>query len=187
MLFNLTPLKADGHGVGSSATSIPNVAQGIPAKGWFLNLHNGPTLADELQARSLACGDIVNTASGAANQKVQLALHETTAPDESVTGTALLQLGANGLVVKLTVSGLTPNTMHMAHIHAGRCEKQGDVVYPLQPVVNGTSTTTISSVKTMPITPLYINIHEAGAMTGANSMATQQGFNPIACGNIILP
>lgn len=190
MVFALNSLQADAHGVGSSRTSIAGVTGGIPAQGWFLNIHNGPTLADALQARSIACADIANThSSGTANQTIQLALHSTTVPDEAVQGSASIQLTQNGVVVKVVVHGLVPGTTHMAHIHSGTCASQGGVLFALQTVTadqagNGTSTTTIRSIKTLPLTALYINVHEAGTMNG---MSVQQGFNPISCGDIVLP
>ena len=74
----------------------------------------------------------------------------------------------------------------MAHIHAGTCQSQGQVVYPLQPIVadaqgNATSTTVINNASNFTTSQLYINIHEAATMNG---LTTQTGFNPIACGNI---
>jgi hypothetical protein len=112
----------------------------------------------------------------------------STAPDEAVQGTASVTVEKTA--VTLTISGLTPNTKHMAHIHAGSCASQGPVVLSLQPVVadaQGHSTTKttldVNTITALPATQFYINVHEAGTM---DEMKTQQGFNPIACGNIEL-
>jgi hypothetical protein len=107
-------------------------------------------------------------------------------PDESVHGSAQIQMESNKVIVTIKVSGLAPNTTHMAHIHAGTCQAQGAVVYPLQAVVadaqgNATSTTVINNPQNFTGSRLYINIHEAATMNG---LTTQTGFNPIACGNI---
>ncbi len=111
------------------------------------------------------------------------------APDEAVHGSAQLKIDSNKVVVTLTLSGLAPNSVHMAHIHAGSCASQGAVVYPLKPVTadaegNATTSTTISitNIKEFRSAQLYINVHEAGTMSG---MSKQQGFDPITCGNII--
>ena len=192
MLYTLTPLKADNHGNGKSDTNIKGVQTGIPASGWYVNIHNGPTLNTELEARPIACGDIKTTQAAAqANQKVHLDLVATTAPDENVQGTASFGVTKNNaIVLTLTVHGLIPHTMHMAHIHVGSCEAQGPVLYMLQTVAadangNAKTQTTIDPNKftNLPASQLYINIHEA---EDTNGMKIQQGFNPIACGNIEL-
>ncbi len=191
MLYTLMPLQADGHGNGKSETTVKGVQKGIPARGWYINIHNGPTLNTELEARSIACGDITtNQPAAQTNQQVHLDLVATTAPDEAVQGTASLGTANNALVLTLTVRGLVPHSKHMAHIHVGSCAMQGPVAYSLQPVIadgkgNATTKTTIGPNKFMniPATQLYINIHEAGDMQG---MQAQQGFNPIACGDLEL-
>ena len=187
IVYSLAPLVANAHGVATSTTTIAGVMKGIPASGWYVNVHNGPQLATVLQGRAIACATVYNTHPVTdSGQTVHVQLGNTMDLDESAHGEAQLSLQNDTLVVNLTMSGLAPNTAHMAHIHAGSCESQGAVVYPLQLVVadgkgNATVTTTINDMKTFPTTPLYINIHEAGTMSG---MSTQTGFNPIACGNI---
>jgi hypothetical protein len=187
IVYTLDPLVANAYGDGTSVTNIPNVKNGIPGNGWYVNVHNGPTLNTDLEARPIACGNVYNNnTSKNDNQSVNLALAGTMAPDESVHGSARVQLENNKVVVTINVSGLAPNTTHMAHIHAGTCQAQGAVVYPLSPVVangsgNGTSTTVITNSKNFTSARLYINIHEAATMNG---LTTQTGFNPIACGNI---
>jgi hypothetical protein len=187
IIYKLNPLVADAHGDATSVTNIQNVQKGIPASGWYINVHNGPTLGTDLEARPIACGTVYNNnPSMVAKQTVSLALAGTMEPDESVHGSAQIQVENNQVIVKITVSGLAPKTTHMAHIHAGTCQTQGAVVYPLQPVVadangNATSTTVINNAKNFTTSQLYINIHEAATMNG---LTTQTGFNPIACGNI---
>jgi hypothetical protein len=100
---------------------------------------------------------------------------------------AWISIHDDDLIVKISVSGLAPYSAHMAHIHAGSCQAQGPVVYPLNLVVadghgNATSKTIIKNVGKQALdAKLYVNIHEAGTMQG---MSTQTSFNPIACGNI---
>lgn len=187
IIYTLNPLIADAHGDGTSVTNIKGVQKGIPASGWYVNVHNGPTLNTDLEARPIACGNVYNNNTSTQDQQsVGLALAGTMAPNESVHGNAQVHIGDNKVTVTIKVSGLAPNSTHMAHIHAGTCQLQGAVVYPLQPVVadasgNATSTTTISNPKNFTSSRLYINIHEAASMNG---LTTQTGFNPIACGNI---
>lgn len=187
ILYTLNPLIADAHGDGTSVTNIKGVMNGIPASGWYVNVHNGPTLNMDLEARPIACGTVYNNNTSAhGKQSVNLALGATMNPDESVHGSAQIQIENNKVIVTMNVSGLAPNTTHMAHIHAGTCQAQGAVVYPLQPVGanaqgNATSTTVINNAQNFSASRLYINIHEAATMNG---LTTQTGFNPIACGNI---
>jgi hypothetical protein len=187
ILYTLNPLIADAHGDGTSVTNIKGVMNGIPASGWYVNVHNGPTLNSALEARAIACGTVSNNnTSSHTKQSVNLALAGTMDPDESVHGSAQMRIEGDKVIVTMNVSGLAKNTTHMAHIHAGTCQAQGAVVYPLQPVVangqgNATSTTVINNVKNFSGSQLYINIHESATMNG---LTTQTGFNPIACGNI---
>ncbi len=187
IVYTLNPIVANAQGVGSATTVIEDVEHGIPANGWYVNVHNGPQLTTELQSRAIACGNIYNAHTSKDHaQSVSLHLVKTTAPDEAVYGNAQVSVENNKLVVKLTLHGLVPQSTYMAHIHAGSCQAQGAVVYPLKPVVadaNGDaiSTTIINNVQTISASSLYVNVHEAGSMDG---MSTQSGFNPIACGNI---
>jgi CHRD domain len=187
IVYTLNPIVADAHGVATVTTIIANVKHGIPENGWYVNVHNGPQLTTDLQGRAIACGNVYNAHTSKDNvQTVHLQLVKTTAPDEAVYGNAQISIENNELTVKLTLHGLVPQSTHMAHIHAGTCQSQGAVVYPLKPVVadgNGdaTSTTVINNIKTFSASSLYVNVHEAGTMSG---MSTQSGFNPIACGNI---
>jgi hypothetical protein len=192
IVYSLQPLVADAHGVGTAVTIISGVMHGIPEHGWSVNVHNGPQLTTALQSRPIACGNVFNYnddthSSHQSKQSVRVTLVGTMAPDESVHGHAWISIHDGDLVVKISVSGLAPYTTHMAHIHAGSCKAQGPVVYPLQPVIadaygNATTTTIIKNVSKQALdAKLYVNIHEAGTMSG---MSTQAGFNPIACGNI---
>jgi len=69
---------ADKVGDGTSVTTIKDINDGIPASGWFINVHNGPDLSTDLQARPIACGDIINfNTSTSTNQTVNLTLGPT--------------------------------------------------------------------------------------------------------------
>jgi hypothetical protein len=186
-LYTLSNVVADAHGVGH-ATSDISVPKGIPATGWYLNVHNGPNLSPDDQFLPIACGDIVNhDTSLRSPQKVQVSLDSapSTSKDQNVSGTAHLQISNHILTVEMTLTNLAPNSEHAAHIHLGTCASQGDVLYPL-PTVKAdatgktTMTTTIKNVSTIPANGWYVNVHHS------TDISTQTGFDPIACGNVTL-
>lgn len=187
IVYKLNPLTANGLGVGTSETTIPGVKDGIPASGWYINVHNGPGLSPDSQFAPIACVNITNsTTSTKGNQSVHVSFGSTAAANESANGTAQLSIADGKLTVKLTLSGLVPNSTHVAHIHKGSCSAQGAVLYPLNAVVadangKGTSTTVISNVSSLPTSGWYVNVHQAATK---NDLSTQTGFDPIACGNL---
>jgi hypothetical protein len=187
--YKLNPLTANSLGVGTSVTTIPGVKDGIPANGWYVNVHNGPGLSPDIQFAPIACANITNpTTSTESNQSVHLTLEGTTAANESANGTAQLSIDSGKLTVKLTLTSLTPNSKHIAHIHKGSCEAQGPVLYTLTPVVadvsgKGTSTTVLPNLSSIPAKSWYVNVHLASTMDDLN---TQTGFDPIACGNVVV-
>lgn len=184
-LYPLVNVSADIHGV-ASATSKVSVPDGIPASGWYIEVHNGPGLSNAGQEVSIACGDIVNhNPSTKSSQTAQVVLQPTGAANQNVSGDASLTLAGHTLKVELTLSGMAPKSEHMAHIHAGSCASQGSVVYPLTPVKadaagKATVTTIIQNVMTIPAQGWYINLHNT------TDLSTQTGFDPIACGDIML-
>ena len=163
-------------------------SSGIPASGWYVNVHNGPGLSPDEQFLPIVCGDVANSStSTSAAQSVQVPL--TAAPGASkgqaASGKAQLSLSGTTLTVTVTLSGLEPNSMHAAHIHKGSCESQGAVIYPLDNVVadasgNANVMTTVNNVSSIPSSGWYVNVHRTTALS------TQTGFDPIACGNVIL-
>jgi CHRD domain len=185
IVYDLLPLIADAHGVGLSTTSIAGVMSGIPARGWAVNIHNGPTFATGLDARPIACGNITSVQAAArGEQSARATLATTISPDENVHGMAQISRMDQTIIVTLSLSGMAPNTTHLAHIHAGSCAAQGPVLFPLKPIVADAQgramTITTITVHTLPPAHWYINVHEAGTMA---AMMTPQGFLPIACGN----
>ena len=185
VIHTLQNIVADAHGV-ATATTMVSVPQGIPASGWYVNVHNGPGLGTSDQFLPIVCGDVSNSStSTTAAQSVHVTL--TSAPGasagETVSGMAQLSLSGTTLTVKLTLSGLEPNSAHAAHIHSGSCESQGAVVYPLTTVKadasgNAMVMTTINNVSSIPSSGWYVNVHHSTALS------TQTGFDPIACGNV---
>jgi hypothetical protein len=110
------------------------------------------------------------------------------APDEDVHGLAQIRTMGAFIIMTLSLSGLAPNTTHMASLHAGSCAFQGPVLYALQPVVadaqGDAMTITTLNVHTLTTTHISINVYEAGTMT---ALKTPQGFNSIVCGDVKTP
>jgi hypothetical protein len=198
-VYSLMDVKADGQGnitKETATTKINGVTKGIPATGWFVNVHNGPTLSTDLQMRWIACGNVTAVQTGQNGvQTAQANLGPTISADEHVQGTAALSLQGDQLKVVLQLRGLVAGgAPHMAHIHAGRCNAQGGIVVPLNMVTvdgngNGASTTLIplTSIPTTTVGPFYINVHEGQMPRNANQPIPQESFNPITCGNVPLP
>lgn len=186
VLHPLMTLMADAYGNATATTTIPNVTSGIPASGWYVNVHNGPGLTTADQFLPIVCGDVTNSnTSTSAAQSVQVMLNgaPSASAGQAATGTAELTLNGSTLTVKVTVSGLVPNSEHANHIHLGSCTMQGKVLYPLTKLVadasgTATATTTITGVSSLPSSGWYVNVHNSTALT------TQTGFDPIACGSV---
>lgn len=187
VVYPLQNVVADAHGVGTSTTTIKNVTTLSPS-GWYLNVHNGPNLTPSDQFLPIACSDLTfSNISTTSSLSVQVPLNAApgSSEDQSASGMAQLTLSSGTLTVKLTLSGLAPNSKHAAHIHSGSCESQGAVVYPLPPVAadasgNASATDTIPNVSSIPSSGWYVNIHHS------TDLSTQTGFDPIACGNVIV-
>jgi len=183
VLYPLQDVVADETGAGSSISIIKNVMSGIPASGWYINVHNGPALGSDTQFLSVSCGNVASPATTSA-QKVQVILGPSPSQNQAVSGSAQLTLSDRTLTVTLSLQGMEPKTTHSAHIHSGSCGDQGKVLYNLRPIVadasgKGTATTTIPNVSSMPDIGWYINVHLTTDMT------TQTSNDPIACGDII--
>ncbi|HLI05322.1 MAG TPA: CHRD domain-containing protein [Ktedonobacteraceae bacterium] len=186
VLYTLHSLVANAYGVAAMTTQIKDVRHGIPASGWLVIVHNGPGLSPAIQYLPIACGDITNPAhSTTSKQQIPVPLMAVPGSgfSENAAGSAHLQLSKDTLTVRLTMSGLAPNSTHAAHIHTGSCQRQGPVIYPLDAVKadasgDATVTTTIHNVKTIPASGWYVNVHQG------TDLSTQTGFDPIACGNV---
>jgi Cu/Zn superoxide dismutase len=177
VIYPLKNVVANAAGTASVTSTIDGVAS-IPASGWYINVHNGPALTPPDQFSPIACGEV----KGGSNE-VTVPLQKGSGPSQAASGTAALSLANGQLTVKITMSGLTPNSAHAAHIHVGSCTNQGAVVHPLTNVTadgngNAMSSTTVAGVTSIPSAQWYINVH------GSTNLNTQTGFDPIACGNV---
>jgi len=187
VVYALNPVVADDHGNAiAETTTIEDVAHGIPASGWYINVHNGLGMS-ELGHRPISCANIHNSkASKKTQQFVRVRMKGTIAPNEAASGVAKLTKEHGKYVLRITMTGLAHNSEHVAHIHTGNCKLQGPPVVMLNPVVadrwgNGTSVTTFDQLPSSS-NGLYVNVH-----TGATMNDLKQSplfFNPIACGNL---
>lgn len=132
------------------------------------NLFGGgetPTL--ELQEDGLS--DIPMDTSGASDLATIMAedgqVYQLMSQNNSgQTGTALLQEVDGQIRVTLTLTDLG-STPQPAHIHTGACPEPGAVVYPLNNVVNGQSTTTLAldTATLLSQGPLALNVHKSAS------------------------
>jgi hypothetical protein len=185
--YMLNNVDANAAGDATSTTVIHNVEKGIPAHGWYINVHNGPRLQPADQFIPLACGEInhSNTSSSQV-QTVRIALGATNADDQSASGSARLTLKDEVLTVVVTVHRLVPGSRHAEHIHAGSCQQQlpGTIVYMLKDLAadkdgNATATTVIKDGEHIPTSGWYINVHRT------TDLSNQTGFDPIDCGDVV--
>lgn len=188
VVYPLDNVVADADGNAKVTTVIQNVANGITASGWYINVHNGPDMMTADQKMSITCGDISNpNASATTDQSVTSTLAGTTAPNQSASGTAQLMISDTTVTVAITLNGLVPNSSHIAHLHEGSCEQQGKVAFMLKPIVAdasgvGHSTTEIPLSSLKSISSLYVNVHFGDTM---EALKTQPGYDGIACGNVV--
>lgn len=182
IIYPLSNVVADAGGNATSTTTIDNVNDGIPASGWYINVHSGPTLATAAQALPISCGNVSNADK---DDSVTVKLGGSIGANQKAFGKAHLSLKDHTLTVKVTEWNLAPNSSHAVHIHAGNCQNQvpGKVLYPLTTLTaNGdgmaSSVTTINNVDSIPESGWYINVHFSTDLT------TQTGFDPIDCGNV---
>lgn len=68
--YPLNNVVADQHGNAFTTTVIGNVANGIPAHGWYINIHHGPGLTTPAQMAPIYCGNISNPS--ASNDHTQI-------------------------------------------------------------------------------------------------------------------
>lgn len=97
--------------------------------------------------------------------------------DSGESGTLVLTTENGKTRAVLTINGEPAGSSQPAHIHTGACESIGAVLYPLNLVVNGTSTTLLN----IPIatilestTDLSVNVHKSETDIGTY----------VACGDI---
>jgi hypothetical protein len=96
---------------------------------------------------------------------------------------------ARTLSVRVSATGLRPNSRHAAHVHSGSCRVQGPVVDPLPDLVAGprgaaTSQTTLRNVTSPPAAQgWYVNVHEGDMNQILVDGKPGLLFQPVLCGS----
>ncbi|MFO0578777.1 MAG: CHRD domain-containing protein [Polyangia bacterium] len=90
------------------------------------------------------------------------------------SGTAVLTDKGDSTQVVITTSGGSDSGAQAAHIHTGVCGSNGPILYPLNNVQGGSSTTTVNAkLSTLTGGKTYINVHSSTNVANIQS-----------CGNI---
>ena len=99
--------------------------------------------------------------------------------DSKIYGSATLKEENGNTVVTLALTGESADVAMPAHIHEGQCPGVGAVKCPLEAVVNGASTTTLTGVTLASLKgmiPLAINVHKSA----------DEISNYVSCGSLSL-
>jgi Cu/Zn superoxide dismutase len=180
ILYSLKNVVANEKGQASVTTVVHLSHAGIPVSGWYINVHNGPTLKTPQQAYAISCGVVSNPSY---SSDVLTALGPTPDPNQHSFGFTTLSLKDGKLTVHIMVTGLAPYTKHAAHIHAGDCFYTRQVLYDLSPLVANDKgvaykTVTFKDVDSVPAYGWDVNVHFS------TNLSTQTGYDPILCGNV---
>jgi Cu/Zn superoxide dismutase len=182
LIYPLQYVIADATGNATVTSTIKNIADGIPATGWLIYVHNGPYVITTAQSLPITCGEIINpTAAKSVAVSMSSAVAEQ---DQAVSGTIQLTLRGEQLTANLKLTGLQPDSTHPAQIYTGSCSRQGNVVYQLPNVVadakgNAEMTGIINNVPAIPSSGWYVNVHYSTDLTN------QAGADAIVCGDVI--
>jgi hypothetical protein len=185
IVHSLTNVVANAKGQATVTTVISGVVGGIPptgAKGWYIMVHNGPTMNSPSQMYAIACG-VINNPNRA--NDVRVLLGSTPDPNQNAVGSTRFTLTGHDLTVTINVSRLAPNSRHDAHVHAGDCSYTQGVLYNLSPLLangkgNASKTVVFHNVSSIPAHGWDVNVHLS------TDLSTQTGYDPILCGNVVL-
>src|SRR5450631_4206098 len=87
-----------------------------------------------------------------------------------VTGTGEIIRATASFTLTIKLTGMTPNSSHVSHLHAGRCGVPGGIVYALQQVIAdssgaATTTSTLPAEYLVPAFGWYVNVHQGPDFT----------------------
>ena len=113
-----------------------------------------------------ACGG--GTGAAAAPTPVRFTM--TTQNGSGVTGTGEIIRATASFTLTIKLTGMTPNSSHVSHLHAGRCGVPGGIVYALQQVIAdssgaATTTSTLAAEYLVPASGWYVNVHQGPDFT----------------------
>jgi hypothetical protein len=112
-----------------------------------------------------------------------LAFVMTTQNGSGVSGTGDIVKGTGSFTLTIKLTGMTSNSVHVSHVHAGGCTHPGGIAYNLQPVAatssgDATTTSTVPAVYAVPASGWYVNIHFGPDFTKAEYAPS------ISCGDL---
>lgn len=121
--------------------------------------------------------------SMAANTDVVM-LHPSGGDIMTTGGLAWITPDGNHLVVTLLVWGVAPGSAHSNHIHAGSCQNEGVIVYPLADLIaNESGLATAPTIVPADMSMMEMQAHYVNV--GAGILGTSASAAPgITCGNI---
>ncbi len=81
-----------------------------------------------------------------------------------VIGTGHVVKATGSFMVTIKLTGMTPNSSHISHVHSGGCSKPGGIAYALQQVIADSSgaatvTSTVPVGYSVPAAGWYVNVH----------------------------
>jgi hypothetical protein len=100
-----------------------------------------------------------------------------------VSGTGEVVNGTGSFTLTIKLTGMTPGSIHVSHVHAGGCTHPGGIVYNLQSVSAdssgaATTTSTVPAEYSVPASGWYVNVHFGPDFTEAEYAPS------ISCGDL---
>ncbi|MHB8588343.1 MAG: hypothetical protein ACYDA0_05765 [Candidatus Dormibacteraceae bacterium] len=100
-----------------------------------------------------------------------------------VAGTGQVIKGAGSFTVTIKLTGMTPNSSHVSHVHKGSCAKPDGIAYALQQVIADSSgsssvTSTVPVDYSVPTGGWYVNVHYGP------DLSTPANAASISCGDL---
>ena len=111
----------------------------------------------------VACGG-GGTATNSTSPTPKISFTMSAQNGSGVAGTGQIVKGTGSFMVTIKLTGMTPNSSHISHVHTGACAKPGGIAYALQQVIADASgaatvTSTVPADYSVPAGGWYVNVH----------------------------
>jgi hypothetical protein len=88
----------------------------------------------------------------------------------AAAGTGKVVRGTGSFTITIKLTGLTPNSSHISHLHAGACGAPGGIAFALKQVVAdaagaATISSTVPAGYVVPTSGWYVNVHHGPDFT----------------------